>query len=117
MLALAATVGALTGVVFAQEGGEPEVKPEPPPRAGRRGRFIEAMDADKDGQVTLEEFKTFHINRLDEQFKRMDRNEDGVITAEDRPSPEERQQRRRQWRERRRGGENADAEKPVAEAE
>lgn len=40
------------------------------------------LDADKDGKVTPEEFAA----GTDAEFKRLDRNGDGKLTAEDRPS-------------------------------
>lgn len=53
---------------------------------GRRGQRFEQMDADKDGKITYEEFKTFVESKLQERFKALDANGDGVLTKEDRPS-------------------------------
>jgi Ca2+-binding EF-hand superfamily protein len=41
--------------------------------------FLEQMDIDKDGKVTLEEFR----QPTDEKFRAMDFNKDGVVTAEE----------------------------------
>ena len=41
--------------------------------------FLEQMDADKDGKVTLDEFR----KPSDEQFAFMDTNKDGVVTADE----------------------------------
>lgn len=47
----------------------------------RGGRMLARMDADSDGRVTREEFTV----GLDAQFKALDKNGDGVVTAEERP--------------------------------
>lgn len=41
--------------------------------------FLDDMDFDKDGQVTLAEFR----KPSDEQFAFMDKNKDGVVTADE----------------------------------
>lgn len=52
-------------------------------RNGRLAIYNKAMalDANKDGKVTLEEFNATNA----EEFKRMDRNGDGKLTRDDRP--------------------------------
>jgi len=40
---------------------------------------FKTMDTDKDGKATLDEFKTMYSD----QFGGIDRNRDGVITAEE----------------------------------
>lgn len=47
----------------------------------RGGRMLALMDADGDGRVTREEFTV----GLDAQFKALDKNGDGVVTADERP--------------------------------
>lgn len=47
----------------------------------RGGRMLTRMDADGDGRVTREEFTI----GLDAQFKALDKNGDGVVTADERP--------------------------------
>lgn len=47
----------------------------------RGGRMLARMDADGDGRVTREEFTV----GLDAQFKALDKNGDGVVTADERP--------------------------------
>ena len=42
-------------------------------------RFIERLDSDGDGQITLDEFN----QKTDEHFTQLDSNGDGVLTAED----------------------------------
>jgi hypothetical protein len=41
--------------------------------------FIEQRDVDKDGKVTLDEFR----QPADNKFKMMDRNNDGAVTADE----------------------------------
>jgi Ca2+-binding EF-hand superfamily protein len=48
-----------------------------------RERF-EDMDANKDGKVTFEEFKSYNAAHLQDRFKRLDRNGDGVLSEADR---------------------------------
>jgi hypothetical protein len=73
------------GTVRAQddEGGAPNKK-QPRKQRERRG-VVEMMDENKDGQVTMEEFKSFNNKALEQRFKKLDINGDGVITAEDKP--------------------------------
>ena len=45
---------------------------------------MDKLDANRDGKVTFEEFKSAHDERMQQRFSRMDVNGDGVITEEDR---------------------------------
>ncbi|MHC1791666.1 EF-hand domain-containing protein [Solidesulfovibrio sp.] len=54
----------------------PPDRPSPPPAAD--GRF-EAMDADRTGRVTLEEWR----GHQEREFRRLDANNDGVLTREE----------------------------------
>lgn len=47
----------------------------------RGGRMLARMDADADGRVTRDEFNI----GVDAQFKALDKNGDGVVTADERP--------------------------------
>lgn len=47
----------------------------------RGGRMLAQMDADADGRVTRDEFNI----GVDAQFKTLDKNGDGVVTADERP--------------------------------
>jgi Ca2+-binding EF-hand superfamily protein len=47
------------------------------------GRLFEAMDADHNGRVTLEEWRNFH----EREFRRLDKNDDGVLTREEMTAP------------------------------
>ena len=47
----------------------------------RGGRMLTRMDADADGRVTRDEFNI----GVDAQFKTLDKNGDGVVTADERP--------------------------------
>lgn len=48
----------------------------------RDGRF-DAMDADHNGRITLEEWRNFQ----EREFRRIDANDDGVITREEMDAP------------------------------
>ena len=48
----------------------------------RKDRLAQ-MDADGNGQVSLEEFRAFQMKSLEQRFKRMDVNGDGVLTKKD----------------------------------
>jgi Ca2+-binding EF-hand superfamily protein len=50
-------------------------------------RLLEHADADQNGQVTFEELLALLPDLTQEQFDRMDRNEDGVLTEDDAPEP------------------------------
>jgi Ca2+-binding EF-hand superfamily protein len=69
--------------------------------AGRRGarrgptpeRQLERMDANDDEQVSENEFIEFRLSRVDEQFERRDRDDDGLISHEENPRSERRASR------------------------
>lgn len=44
---------------------------------------MEAVDADADGQVTLEELQAVHSEVTEEQFTALDVNEDGALDADE----------------------------------
>ncbi len=54
-----------------------------PAGAPNMGRLFEAMDADHNGRVTLEEWRAFQ----EREFRRLDRNDDGVLTREEMTAP------------------------------
>lgn len=51
----------------------------------RAGARFEALDTDGDGALTAAEFTAGIAERAQQLFARMDRNEDGVVTRDDRP--------------------------------
>lgn len=57
--------------------------PAPCPRAPDPSRLFTAMDKDKSGRVTLEEWRNFHEN----EFRRLDKNNDGVLTRDEMAAP------------------------------
>ncbi|WP_300161477.1 EF-hand domain-containing protein [Solidesulfovibrio sp.] len=74
----------------AAPAGVPAQSPAiPPARAGRpagapnMNRLFDAMDADRNGRVTLEEWRNFH----EKEFRRLDKNDDGVLTREEMAAP------------------------------
>jgi len=70
------------------DGPGPEGRgPGGPGGPGERGPgdMMRRADVDKDGKVTLDEFKTAVLADAERRFKEMDRNSDGVLTPEDRP--------------------------------
>lgn len=54
-----------------------------PGGAPHMGLLFDAMDADHNGRVTLEEWRTFQ----EKEFRRMDKNNDGVLTREEMAAP------------------------------
>lgn len=63
--------------------------PSPPEGAGRQAREMPAfadLDANKDGSVTLEEMTSHAKSKMQERVKEMDKNGDGVIGEDERPS-------------------------------
>jgi hypothetical protein len=80
-------IGAVTFTVTSQaeEGGDRPDRPDRANHGHKRGQFIKHADANGDGEVTFEEFKTAHLARLQKRFEKRDRNGDGVISPEDRP--------------------------------
>jgi len=83
-----------------RRAGERPRKDKPAPGKGRlgpgrrggearpqRGQFIEKLrqgDANADGKITYEEARTMFPNMPEHAFRRIDRNRDGALTAEDR---------------------------------
>uniref|UniRef100_I2Q473 EF-hand domain-containing protein n=1 Tax=Desulfovibrio sp. U5L TaxID=596152 RepID=I2Q473_9BACT len=59
---------------MAPAGGSP--RPDGPPRPGM---LFDMMDTDRNGRVTLEEWRAFQ----DKAFRRMDKNNDNVLTREE----------------------------------
>lgn len=49
-----------------------------------KGYILKQIDSDGDHKITYEEFKAFFEKRIEERFKKLDRNGDGVISIEDR---------------------------------
>ena len=47
--------------------------------------MLKKADANQDGKITFEELKTARPESTEERFKLLDRNNDGVLTREDRP--------------------------------
>ncbi|MEA5090073.1 MAG: EF-hand domain-containing protein, partial [Solidesulfovibrio sp.] len=54
-----------------------------PVGAPNMNRLFDAMDADHNGRVTLEEWRNFH----EREFRRLDKNDDGVLTREEMAAP------------------------------
>jgi Ca2+-binding EF-hand superfamily protein len=59
-------------------------------RGGHRGMHLERADANNDGNITREEF----LAGPSQMFARLDDNNDGVISADERPQRGERSERR-----------------------
>ena len=59
----------LYGAAWSMEGG---------PGDGRQN-MMEQADANHDGKISFDEFKTSHEQRMQEHFKKMDANGDGFI--------------------------------------
>ncbi|MHC1712000.1 MAG: EF-hand domain-containing protein [Solidesulfovibrio sp.] len=55
----------------------------PPAATPPAGERFEAIDADHNGRITLEEWRTFQ----EREFRRLDRHDDGVLTREEMSSP------------------------------
>lgn len=58
---------------------QPQSKQQPQQRPDPAKMFMQGADLNQDGRVTREEF----LKPGEEQFRRMDRNHDGVITSEE----------------------------------
>ena len=100
---LALAVAAPLSRVFAEEEDkkDPGNRPKPggpgaqerrgpggPGGPGGRGGFsIEAIDKDKSGDISEEEFIAFHVERAKRGFGFMDKNKDGKLTKEELPRP------------------------------
>lgn len=73
ILMLTAAVFALQALPAFAEGGSKGGKPD------RDGRFLEKVDANKDGKISQDEYLDVHKAR----FKEMDANGDGQVTQEE----------------------------------
>lgn len=70
---------------FSEESNIENRLPERGNRHGKgKGCILKQMDSDGDHKITYEEFKAFFEKRIEERFKKLDRNGDGVISIEDR---------------------------------
>lgn len=67
------------------------------------GREPPNPDADRDGKVTLAEFKTSNAQRQDRMFARMDANKDGKVTQAEAEAAHERAEAHRKRAQERRG--------------
>lgn len=67
---------ALQGTAWAEN------PPPPGDGHGRHGMFEDA-DTNHDGKLSYDEFKAFHEKQMQEHFKKMDTNGDGVIDQEE----------------------------------
>lgn len=56
----------------------PPARPAPAPAPAPEARF-NAMDTDRNGRVTLEEWRASH----EKEFRRLDQNDDGVLSREE----------------------------------
>ncbi|HZE96741.1 MAG TPA: hypothetical protein VE981_06930 [Planctomycetota bacterium] len=75
---LRAIGGTLAALLFTTPGPGPQDKPHGQPPAQHSVTFaFKDLDVDGDGKVTREEYM--------ESFRRLDRNQDGVLTAEELP--------------------------------
>lgn len=74
IMILTAAVFALQAVPAFAEGG-----PKDGPKHDRDGRFLEKVDANKDGKISLDEYLDIHKAR----FAEMDANKDGFVTKEE----------------------------------
>jgi hypothetical protein len=87
LLALAAPL------VAQQQGGQPQSPAE---------GFMMQFDANKDGQVTLQEFKDPQVQALEQQFDYMDKDKSGTVdSAEIDAFAQEMQQRMQQMQQQR----------------
>jgi len=53
------------------------------PRPGPAAMMMSKMDADKDGKITYEEFKSFNEQRIKADFQRFDADGDGSLTEDE----------------------------------
>ncbi len=60
---------------------------EAPDATGKPGAQLKAADVNNDGKVTFDELKAVRPNLTQDEFKKLDRNGDGVITQADRKQP------------------------------
>ncbi len=97
MIAAAGFIMLASGYATAQDQQKSEQKPavqekgssatpgQPKEKMTRQQRF-DVLDADKDGKVSAEEFKANllkQIAKLDERFKKRDKDGDGYLTKEE----------------------------------
>lgn len=80
-LSVALAVLTLLPAVAPAQEADPAGHPCPPPL----GRILKQADADHDGTVTFDELAVVMPNLTQEQFDRLDRNDDGVLTTQDVP--------------------------------
>lgn len=75
------------GVITKEDTPRPASPPERPQHGpgGRVAALAKDADANNDGKVTLEELKAKDPNMTPELFAKMDKNKDGVLSADDRP--------------------------------
>jgi Ca2+-binding EF-hand superfamily protein len=45
--------------------------------------FLQNFDADGDGKVSLQEFKAPQVQSIEEQFRYMDKNQDGALDTDE----------------------------------
>ncbi|WP_169515998.1 EF-hand domain-containing protein [Gaetbulibacter saemankumensis] len=75
-------------------------------------KMFASLDADEDGMVTLEEFKSkkrkneVPVERLEKMFKRMDANADGTLTLEEYQKAMEKRKEQAQKMKKRKEAEN-----------
>lgn len=75
----------MTPAVWAGEGSSEHHKgPHAKKACQFGGHGIKAMDSNKDGQVTLEEFMVGSEQKAKERFAKKDKNGDGVLSKADR---------------------------------
>jgi Ca2+-binding EF-hand superfamily protein len=60
-----------------------------------RGEKFEEADANGDGKLSLEEFKTAREEKLEQRFKKTDADGDGFVTKEEMKAAHERFKQRR----------------------
>lgn len=96
-------------------------RPERPPGGGRQGQPFEAIDTDKSGDISEEEFIAAQTKRIKEMFTRIDENGDGKVTKEEMGRMMmrggQRQEGRPQGRPEGRPERKPDGEKPAPEKE
>jgi Ca2+-binding EF-hand superfamily protein len=51
---------------------------------GTHGEFMSKADTNKDGKLSMKEFRASHMKRMKSQFKMMDTDGDGFLTEADR---------------------------------